>query len=250
MKGFIIIAIIQARFGSTRLPGKIFKDLSGKPVLWHVVNRLSYSKLCNKVIVATTTEIEDDQTENFCVEHNIPYYRGSSDNVLSRYYETAKVFGAEIVIRITSDCPLIDPIILDKMIDDFLITNKSEQLDYLSNSIVRTYPRGLDVEIFSFEALDKTYKQATLPYEFEHVTPYIYQHPDLFKLKNFANDKNLSFHRWTVDTSEDFSLIKKIYDELYIPGKIFLLNDILKLFDKNPELIKINQNIKQKSLRE
>ncbi|MEW6195424.1 MAG: glycosyltransferase family protein [Bacteroidota bacterium] len=244
----MINAIVQARFGSTRLPGKIFKDLSGKPVLWHVVNRLSYSKLCNKIIVATTTEPEDDQTENFCVANNIPYYRGSSDNVLSRYYETAKVFGAEIVIRITSDCPLIDPVILDKMIDDFLASNRTEKLDYLSNSIVRTFPRGLDVEIFSFETLNKTYMQAVLPYELEHVTPYIYQHPELFKLKNFAHDKELSAHRWTVDTPEDYELIKNIYDKLYVPGKIFLLDDILKLFDKNPGLIKINQSIKQKNL--
>lgn len=243
-----IVAIIQARFGSTRLPGKILKDLSGKPLLWHVVNRLSHSKLCNKIVIATTTEPEDDKVESYCVENNFPYYRGSSENVLSRYYEAAKVFGAEIIIRITSDCPLIDPDIIDKMLEQFL--SEKSNIDYMSNVFPRTFPRGLDTEIFTSEALEKSFNNAIKQNELEHVTPYIYQHPEIFKIKNFANDKDLSFHRWTVDTSEDYELIKSIYDKIYEPDKIFLLNDILELFDKQPELIKINQNIKQKSLGE
>lgn len=243
-------AIIQARFGSTRLPGKIFKDLCGKPVLRHVVNRLSHSELLDKIIVATTTLPEDDIVEKFCVENNILFSRGSSEDVLSRYYEAAKKFEADIIIRITSDCPVIDPQILDNMIEEFITINKTEQLDYMSNSIRRTFPRGLDVEIFTFDVLEKIFNEANQTYEREHVTPYIYQHPGIFRIKNFAGEKDYSFHRWTVDTPEDYELIKKIYEALYDPKKIFLFEDILKLFDREPGLIGINQNIKQKKLGE
>lgn len=243
-------AIIQARFGSTRLPGKIFKDLCGKPVLWHVVNRLSHSKFLDKIIVATTILPEDDIVEKFCTDNKILFSRGSSEDVLSRYYEAAKKFDAEIVIRITSDCPVIDPQILDTMIEEFTAASKTENIDYMSNSIQRTFPRGLDVEIFTFDVLEKTFNEAVQTYEREHVTPYIYQHPEIFKIKNFAGEKDYSFHRWTVDTPEDYELIKKIYDELYDPGKIFLFSDILKLFEQQPDLININQHIKQKRLGE
>lgn len=243
-------AIVQARFGSTRLPGKIFKDLYGKPVLWHVVNRLSHSKLLDKIIVATTILPEDDVVEKFCTENNILFSRGSSEDVLSRYYEAAKKFEAEIVIRITSDCPVIDPQILDTMIEKFTAASKTKNIDYMSNSIQRTFPRGLDVEIFTFDVLEKIFNEAIQTYEREHVTPYIYQHPEIFKIKNFAGEKDYSFHRWTVDTPADYELIKKIYDELYDPEKIFLFSDILKLFEQQPDLININQHIKQKRLGE
>lgn len=242
--------IIQARIGSTRLPGKVFKELCGQKMLLHVINRLKFCKLADKIIIATTTLTEDDRVERFCLENNIPYYRGSSDDVLSRYFEAAKVFGADIIIRITSDCPVIDPVIIDNMIEEFVKINKNEKLDYLSNSIVRTFPRGLDAEIFSFEALEKSYNEAELQYEREHVTPYIYQHPELFSIKNYAGSNDYSSHRWTVDTPEDFSLIEKVYNELYKTGEVFLLEDIIKLFEKNPDWLKINQDIKQKNLGE
>ena len=245
-----IYAIVQARMGSTRLPGKIFKPLAGKPVLWHVVNRLTYSKLIGKIIIATTTLPEDDQVEHFCKSNNILYYRGSSDNVLSRYYEAAKKFNADIVIRITSDCPVIDPIVLDKMIEEFLAISAVEKIDYMSNSLQRTFPRGLDAEIFTFKALEKTFTEAKNNYELEHVTPYIYQHPELFEIKNFINDKDLSYHRWCVDTPEDLKLVEEIYNELYSPEKLFVFDEVLKLFNLRPELIEINRDVRQKNLGE
>lgn len=245
-----VAAIIRARSGSTRLPGKILKLICGKQMLLHVVERISYSKNVDNIIVATTILPEDNHVESLCKENNISFYRGSSEDVLARYYEAAKKFKTDIIIRITSDCPLIDPIILDKMIDEYIKANKTHKLDYLSNTIERTFPRGLDIEIFSFSVLEKSYHEATKQTEREHVTPYIYQHPELFVLKNFTNEKDMSFHRWTVDTKEDFQLIEMIYKELYIPNKIFLLNDVLQLFELKPELIKINQNITQKSLNE
>lgn len=239
-----INVIIQARVGSTRLPNKVLKDLCGRPVLWHVINRLKQSKKITKIIIATTTLPEDDAIQKFCEENKINYYRGSSENVLSRYYEAAKKYNAETVIRITSDCPVIDPVLLDEMIADY----HTGKADYMSNSLIRTFPRGLDAEIFSFQVLEKTFNEAVKQYELEHVTPYIYQHPELFILKNFANSTDYSFHRWTLDTEEDYTLIKEIYNNLYTEGKIFLWKDILKLFEKRPELLEINRHIEQKKL--
>lgn len=241
-----VAAIVQARLGSTRLPGKIFKELSGKPMLWHVVNRLSHSKLIDEIIVATTILPEDDRVQEFCEMNNILFYRGSPEDVLSRYYETAKKFEIDIIIRITSDCPVIDPFVVDTLAEFFL----EEKVDYVSNNIIRTFPRGLDSEIFSFYSLAKAYNEASQQYEREHVTSYIYNHPDLFTFKNFSNKTDYSFHRWTVDTQEDFLLIENIYNALYNEKKLFLFKDILELFEKNPDLIRINQNIQQKKLGE
>lgn len=245
-----ISVIIQARFGSTRLPGKILKPVCGKPLLWHVWNRLKHSRMINDIIIATTTNPEDDQIEKFCSETGIHFYRGSTEDVLSRYYEAAKKFNAGIIIRITGDCPVIDPDLLDKMVNYFISQNQHSKLDYLSNVLERTFPRGLDIEMFSFEALEKSFIEARKSYEREHVTPYIYQHREIFTIKNFSNDINYSFHRWTVDTNEDYELIKEIYESLYESKNIFLFSDILKLFEQRPELIKINQTVKQKKLGE
>lgn len=241
------IAIVQARSGSTRLPGKIFKTLAGKPMIWHIVDRLSHAKMLDKIIIATTTLFEDDLVEQFCNINNISFYRGSSNDVLSRYYETAKIYNADIVIRVTSDCPVIDPVIIDAMLMQFI---QEDHIDYLSNTLDRTFPRGLDAEIFTFATLEKTFKETKLDYEQEHVTPYIYHNPDKFNIKNYANETDLSSYRWTVDTAEDFRLIEEIYSCLYLQGKIFLFKDILQLLENRPDLTKINQEIRQKKLGE
>lgn len=243
-------AIVQARSGSTRLPGKIFKQISGKPMLQHVIERLSYSKLINQIIVATTTLPDDDAVEDFCKMNKITFHRGSPDDVLSRYYDTAKRFSVDTIVRVTSDCPLIDPQVIDKMIEKFFLISKSDHVDYLSNSIVRTFPRGLDAEVFSFAALEQAHNESEEVYEREHVTPFIYHHPEKFIHSDFLNNKDYSFHRWTVDTEEDFRLVSEIYSELYKPNSIFYLDDVLKLFEKRHDLLSINQNIKQKSLGE
>lgn len=238
------VAIVQARYSSTRLKGKIFKEISGKPMLWHVINRLSYSKLIDKIVVATTLDIEDDRTEEFCTANHIPYYRGSVEDVLSRYYETARVFNAGTIIRITSDCPLIDPVIIDKMLTEYEL--EKELCDYMSNVVQRTFPRGLDTEIISFHALEKAFAEARTNSDREHVTPYIYSNPKSFKIKSYTGNIDYSFHRWTVDTEEDFKLIEAVYNFLYKPDRLFLFEDVIKLFDNNPGLIKINQHVKQK----
>jgi len=243
-----VTAIIQARMGSTRLPGKILKDLSGKPVLWHIHNRLSHSKKIDKIIIATTTLDEDNTVDKFCKENNFNYYRGSSEDVLSRYYEAAQNYKAETIIRITADCPLLDPELIDNMIETYNILRKKNKAVYLSNGLKRTFPRGLDAEIFDIYSLQVAYQNAKENFEREHVTPYIYRHPEIFSLHDFLNDEDFSFHRWTLDTEEDYLLIKKIYNHLYKPDHIFGWKEVLELFDQKPELFDINKNVKQKEV--
>ncbi|MDF1611971.1 MAG: glycosyltransferase family protein [Stygiobacter sp.] len=239
-------AIIQARIGSTRLPKKIFLPLSGKPILWHVYQRVKKSKLIDNVIIATTDLPEDDLVEMFCIENKINYFRGSSDDVLSRYYFTAKNFQSDIIVRITSDCPLIDSNVIDEIIKLFI----SENADYASNVLERTFPRGYDTEVFSFSVLEKTFFEAKEKFEREHVTPFIYNHPEIFKLVSYKINKDYSSLRLTIDTQEDYNLIKIIYDSLFDSNNFFNLNDVINFLNKNPELIKINQHIEQKKLGE
>ncbi len=239
-------AIIQARIGSTRLPNKIFLPLSGKSILWHVYQRVKKSKLIDNVIIATTDLPEDDLVEMFCIENKINYFRGSSDDVLSRYYFTAKSFQSDIIVRITSDCPLIDSNVIDEIIKLFI----GENADYASNVLERTFPRGYDTEVFSFSVLEKTFFEAKEKFEREHVTPFIYNHPEIFKLVSYKINKDYSSLRLTIDTQEDYNLIKIIYDSLFDSNNFFNLNDVINFLNNNPELIKINQHIEQKKLGE
>lgn len=242
-------AIVQARMGSTRLPGKVLMPLRNKPVLWHVNERLKHSRNLNDIIIATTDLAEDDPIENFCSQHNIKCYRGSSSDVLSRYYYAAKFFNAGLIVRITADCPLIDPRLIDSMLEVYEDLSLSGSApDYMSNVHPRTFPRGLDAEIFTFAALQKAFSEADKEFEREHVTPYFYQTPDRFKTYNFTSVADYSNHRWTVDTDEDFRLIAEIYSELYRENEIIGTDKILELFNSRPELFKINENIRQKEL--
>jgi len=244
-----VLCIVQARMGSTRLPGKVLKIVEGKSLLEHLIDRLKYAKRINKIVIATTVNRKDDAIVDLCKRIKIDWFRGSEEDVLDRYYQCARKYKAKIIIRVTSDCPVIDPEIIDKMIDCYF-KNKDE-VDYLSNVIpVRTYPLGLDVEIFSFSSLKRAWKEAKKQPDREHVTPYIYMHPKNFKIYNFKDRKNYSKYRWTVDTQEDLNLIKEIYSHLYKPDRIFLYRDILKLFEENPTLANINKNVKQKEYGE
>lgn len=245
-----IVCIIQARTGSTRLPNKILKKIKNKTVLEHDIERVLKAKTVDKLVIATTERIEDNVIVEIAENCSVGYFRGSEDNVLSRYYFAAKKYNAEVVIRITSDCPLVDPEIIDNMVNQFIELRSIDNIDYLSNKIKMTYPRGLDVEVFSFEALEKTFFEATQNFEKEHVTPYIYLNPDKFKIKNYENDIDYSMFRWTLDTEEDFLLIKTIYDHLYDENKLFLFKDVLKYVQENPEISKLNEHIRQKELNE
>lgn len=237
----MIGAIIQARTNSTRLPKKVIKIIEGKPVLWHVIERVKRVRNINKVILATTDKKEDDILEKIAKKLNIPVFRGSENDVLDRYYQTAKVFRIDPIVRITADCPLLDPKVVEKVVDFYLKGN----YDYVSNVHPPTFPDGLDVEVFSFKTLKKIWEKAKLSSEREHVTSYISNHPWMFKTGNVRSPKDLNYLRLVLDEKEDLILIRKIYKELYNKNPFFGLEEILELFRRKPELIKINQDIKR-----
>ena len=238
--------IIQARMGSTRLPGKVMMELQGKSVLSHVIDRLKQSRLLNTIIVATTDKEEDSIIAKEALGNGAKVFRGSEQNVLSRYYFAAKENNLDVIVRVTSDCPLIDSKILDDLLGFYL----SNHYDIVSNAgpelTQRTYPRGLDVEIFTFEVLEMTFINATQLYQKEHVTPYIYESSN--RVYIYKNEFNYSNHRWTLDTKEDFRLISEIYANLYHGKHDFYMSDILNLFRKNPDLMLLNEHIEQKKL--
>lgn len=241
-----IVAIMQARMGSTRLPGKVMKKILGKPVILWDLDRISLSKLIDEIVVAIPYGKENDVIVDTIKEYNdkIVTTRGSEDDVLDRYYQAAVKTDADVVVRITSDCPLIDPVVIDSVIEQFL----DNDCDYCSNSLIRTYPRGLDTEVFSFKALEEAWKEAKKDYEREHVTPYIIENPDKFKLLNVANDINLSHLRWTLDTKEDFEFINAVYKRIFPKKQLFSMGDVFELLDKEPELIDLNRYIEQKQV--
>jgi spore coat polysaccharide biosynthesis protein SpsF len=240
-----IVAIIQARMGSTRLSGKVLKDLAGETVLARVVNRVRRARLIDEALVATTDRVADDAIVEECSSLSVLVFRGDQDDVLDRYFRAAQLAKADVVVRITSDCPLIDPEITDKTIAAFLETRS----DYASNALVRTYPRGLDTEVMSSAALGRARKEARKPYEREHVTPYFYEHPAKFKILSVTGDADYSGHRWTVDTPEDLALVRAIYARLK-GNSAFLWRDVVDLLDREPELMELNRSIMQKALHE
>ncbi|MEI7752381.1 MAG: glycosyltransferase family protein [Candidatus Omnitrophota bacterium] len=237
-----IVALVQARMGSTRLPGKILMDIEGESMLWHVSDRLRRAKLLGGMIIVTSVSGSDDPVENFCKHENIDFFRGSENDVLDRYYHAATHFKIDQIVRITGDCPLIDPEVVDAVIQKHL----SSGADYTSNTLNRTYPRGLDVEIFTFACLQAAYGQADQPFEREHVTPFIYQHAELFRLVSVEADPTLCGPdiRICVDMPEDLMLIRKICREL--KGSAMGIGEIVRLFERKPELLKINAGIQQK----
>lgn len=241
-----VVAIIQARMGSTRLPGKILKKVQGKTLLEIQLERLKQSTLIEQIVVATTTQAQDDVVVDVCKELAINFYRGSEEDVLSRYYEAAVAFEANVIVRLTSDCPLIDPVIVDAVIEKY--SRQQDKFDYVSNTLERTYPRGLDTEVFSFGALEKAYKEAVLQRDREHVTAYIYSNPQRFNINHVKGEQDYSHFRWTVDTPEDFELIQRILNKLYEDNKNFYMQDVIQLLTRYPDWNGINAHIEQKKL--
>ena len=244
-----IVAIIQARMGSSRLPGKVLKDLCGQPMLGWVVGRTTSAKLVNQIIVATTTDVRDDAIVQFCQTNTITCFRGSPNDVLDRYYQAAKYFQADIIVRITADCPLIDPELIDKTIKAFLDSNVDFAANRLPPPFMRTYPIGLDVEVVSFYALERAWKEATELHEREHVMPYFYEVSGRFKIITLDHEKDLSALRWTVDTTEDLEFIRQILKYLHCRMD-FSWKDVLEVIEKNPELLQINAQIRHKTYKD
>lgn len=232
----MILAIIQARLSSTRLPEKVLKPLLGKPMLLRQIERLQHVKQIDKLLVATSVEALDDGIEELCVNHNITCFRGSLDDVLDRYYQAAKPYNPKYIVRLTADCPLTDPAVIDDVVSFYF----RGDYDYASNALTPTFPDGLDIEIFKFSCLEQAWKEARLSSEREHATPYIYNNPQLFNLVNYENSVDFSHLRWTVDEPEDFEFVTKVYEALYLNDPEFSMDDILKLLKEQPALLKIN----------
>lgn len=244
------VVIIQARMGSTRLPGKVMKYLCGRTVLAHVISRVHACPLVDEVAVATTTSPADDLVVSEVEKCGAKWFRGSEEDVLERYYMAAKEYKADVVVRVTSDCPLFDPEVLLQMLEYFKTgTVQGLDMDYLSNTINRSYPLGLDTEVFPFDALERAFREAHQPYEREHVTPYIYEHPGIFALHSYINGEDLSAYRWTLDTQEDLRLIESVYSHLYRAGEIFTTDEVIALLREKAEFVKLNAHVKQKRLR-
>ena len=247
----MIGCIIQARMGSTRLPGKVLKNVEGeKTILYFVVKQLQECKMIDKIVVATTDLEEDIQIVDYSKKLGVEYFRGDPQNVLKRHYECAKKFSMSTIVRIPSDKPLIDPTIVDENIKFF----NENSCDYVTNFLSKsTCPSGTEVEIFTYNALEIAYKNAKLPSEKEHVTPYFPNHENEFKIKHRENSENLSNLRFAVDRPEDLELVKIIISK--INKRPILVKDIVNLFNLEPELIKLNQNVNrnegdEKSLKE
>lgn len=225
----MILAILQARISSKRLPGKVLKPILGEPMLKRQIERVKYTSFIDKIVVATSTDKSDEPIEEMCHYTDVECYRGNLGDVLDRFYQTAKKFQPEHVVRLTGDCPLFDPEIAEKVIKFHLDNN----FDYTSNTLEPTFPDGLDIEIFKFSVLEKAWKEAELASQREHVTPYIYQNPQIFKLGSFKNNTDLSKLRWTVDEQLDYELICKIYENLYPFNPRFVTKDILNFVNSN-----------------
>ena len=241
-----VVAISQARMGSTRLPGKVMKEICGLPLLEHHLSRVSQSRLVSEVLVATTTLPTDDAISDWCKRQNIRCFRGDEQDVLSRYTGAARAANADVVVRVTSDCPMIDPEVIDSIIERYL--SGKGKWDYVSNTRTRSYPRGLDAEVFSRNALEVANDESHDAEEREHVTPFIYWRPERFAIDQLVNAQDLSQYRWTVDTSEDYQLIQLLIGALYPSNPNYRMRDVLNLLDRHPDWLAINAHIEQKSL--
>lgn len=239
-----IAAIVQARMGSNRLPGKVLKPLGGVPMLWHTFQRLKRVSEIDEIILATSVLEQDDPLAEFAKEERIPVFRGSEEDVLERYYLAAGAFGADIIIRITGDCPFIDPEITKKTIRSFL----DNDVDYSSNILDRTFPRGTDTEVLSYKALKKAYIEGIAREDREHVTYFIRKHPESFKLNGVKSEKDLSYIRHCVDVKEDYLFVCALFSALAGQNLFFNTHDIERELRVSPWLATINRDVKQKHL--
>lgn len=232
-----VVAIIQGRMRSSRLPGKVMADIAGRPMLFHVVNRVRRARTINLVAVATSNHVADDPISAFCDWMKIPCFRGKEDDVLDRYYHAARFFRADVIVRLTSDCPLHDPAVIDKVVEVLL----EGGVDFVSGGMENTYPDGLDAAAFPMNVLEQIWRDAKLKSDREHVTTYIHHHPEIFHLKTVHSVKDLSHLRWTVDEPRDLEFVRAVY--AYLGNTPFAMGDVLDLLNRHPELNRINADI-------
>lgn len=239
------VAIIQARMQSERLPGKVMKKVLKKPLLGYMLERIQACQFLDEIVVATSTLSVDDLIADYCEKKGVACFRGSEQDVLDRYYHAALEYEADIIVRLTADCPIHDPDIIDSVVQ--ILQVGFPDIQYISNTGIRSFPRGMDVEAFSMEWLSIAQKNAKLPLQREHVTPYIYSSIDRTKVANYMSaGENRAYMRLVVDESQDFELIRNIIEALYPSTPEFGIDNILELLDENPEWLKINADVKQK----
>jgi spore coat polysaccharide biosynthesis protein SpsF len=236
-----IVIVVQARMSSSRLPGKVMLPILGKTLLFRMIERLKRVKYPVEIVVATSERSDDDAIVSEAIKANVAWYRGSLSNLLDRHYQVGRITGADVVLKIPSDCPLIDPAAIDRVLDYYF--KQEEDLDFVSNLHPATYPDGNDVELMTMECLEKAWHEATRPLELEHTTPYIWEHPDKFSIANVFWETGLDYsmsHRLTIDYREDYDFIKRVFEELYPKKSDFDLTDILNLLDRKPNIYSIN----------
>jgi spore coat polysaccharide biosynthesis protein SpsF len=237
-----IVTVIQARTTSSRLPNKVLLPLCNEPLLIRMIERIKKSYYTSNPVVATSTNKEDDVIQNLCESHGIDCFRGHLTDLLDRHYQLAITYKADAVVKIPSDCPLIDPNIIDKVIGYYL--ENHPHYHFVSNLHPASYPDGNDIEIMSFGAIEIAWKEASRNFEREHTTPYLWENPDRFKIGNVLWETGLDFsstHRWTIDYEEDYQFINRVFEELYHKNPLFGLCEILALIEKRPEIAEINQ---------
>jgi spore coat polysaccharide biosynthesis protein SpsF len=240
----MLTAIIQARLGSTRFPGKVLVNICSKPLIWHVIERLKWAKSISNIVLATTVNKNDDDLFMWAKENNVNVFRGSEEDVLGRFFHCANEYSAASILRVTADDPFKDPDIIEGVFELY----QKNGLDFAYNNKPPSFPEGLDTEIFSYNALKKAFNESIDPFEREHVTQYLYKHPELFTQKNYSFHKDLSGLRWTIDTKEDFYMAEEVYNLLYKQNAIFKLEDILKLIECKPYLAEINSKVKRSAM--
>ena len=232
----MVLAIVQARLSSTRLPGKVLMPILGRPMLWWQLERVKLAKNIDRLVVATSDQSEDRQLVDMCREFGIECFCGSLDDVLDRFYRAASHYDADHIVRLTGDCPVADPQVIDAVIECY----RSGNCDYASNISPPTFPDGIDVEVMRFDCLGQAWSEAKLTSQREHVTPFIWQQPRRFKLANYSNETDYSHLRWTVDEPEDFEFITKVYEALYPTDSGFSMSRILSMLEKRPDLCELN----------
>lgn len=241
----MIVAIVQARMGSTRLPGKVLLPIDGRPMFSYQIERLRRARSLQQLVIATTDLAADQPIVDFAAAEGVACVRGSEQDVLSRYRLAAREFAATTVVRVTSDCPLLDPELIDAAIDAY---REGGAYDYVSNMMQPSWPYGMAVEVFSATALEEAFNEATDPAEREHVTPFIYWRPERYRLRSLTRQPDLSAHRWTVDTPEDFQVVRLILQTLYPRRPTFSMSDVLALLEQHPDWVRINANVQQKTV--
>lgn len=233
--------------GSTRLPGKVLREICERPMLWHVIERVKRVQRVDDIVLATSDQDGDDilvaYAERAC---DVAIFRGSEQDVLQRYYQAATAHSADIVIRITADCPLISPTVMDTVLDAF----HRDMYDYVSNTMQRSFPHGLDVEIVPYRSLELAHNEATATADREHVMPFLWRQPERFHLANVAQETNHSDLRWTVDTEDDLRLVQRIYEHMYVDKPTFDWQDVLALLQQHPDWSDMNAHIQQKKYGE